>query len=117
MTANLDRTDILAQAVGNIDIDLRESQFSREQETQADDYGVILLKKAGYDPRGLYNAMKNFDDNGYETKHNGFNSHPASAERLSHLADISGGRRISKSNAEDKNISEADDIAAAIMGR
>ena len=113
MTVNLERTDDLSQAVGNIDIELRESSFSREQETDADDYGVSLLKRANYDSWGLYNAMKRFDSAGYETEHNGFNSHPASQERLAHLAEISGAERA----AETKNLNDVDDIASAIMGR
>ena len=121
MTANLDRTDDLAQAVGSIDIELRESKFSREQETEADDYGVSLLKKAGYDVWGLYNAMKRFDTNGYATEQNGFNSHPASRERLSHLALMA---RSSKSSREETSNEysnkvkyDVDDIASALMGR
>ena len=107
MTANLERTDDLAQAVGKIDIDLQESKFSREQETEADDYGVSLLKKAGYDVWGLYNAMKRLDSNGYSAEHNGFASHPSSRERLEHLA----------GQANNSTHNELDDIASAMMGR
>ena len=114
MTANLERADGVAQAVGNIDLELRESSFSREQETDADDYGVALLKKAGYDAWGLYNAMKRLDSAGYITEHSGFNSHPSSKERLSHLAEISGGRNTSVNNSVNDDV---DDIAAAMMGR
>ena len=117
LTANLERTDDLAQAVGDIDLSLRESKFSREQEMEADNYGVSLLKKAGYDSWGLYNAMKKFDVNGYITEHNGFNSHPASEERLANLASMA---RTSSSRNEESHSEtndEIDDIAAALMGR
>ena len=86
MGANSENADDLARAVGNIDLELKESSFSREQETEADNYGVKILSKAGYNPWGLYNAMKRFDENGFDTEDNGFNSHPASDERLDNLA-------------------------------
>lgn len=72
---------------GNVAMNLAESGFSRGQEVEADDYGTVLLKKAGYDPKGLYRAMKAFADNKYVTKPNGFNSHPPTARRLKHLLD------------------------------
>lgn len=77
----------VAQAAGNVGMNLAESGFSRGQEVEADDYGVTLLKKAGYDPKGLYRAMKAFADNKYVTQPNGFNSHPPTARRLKHLLD------------------------------
>lgn len=75
----------VAQAAGNVGMNLAESGFSRGQEVEADDYGTELLKKAGYDPMGLYRAMKAFADNKYVTQPSGFNSHPPTARRLSHL--------------------------------
>lgn len=74
-----------AQAVGSVGMNLAESGFSRGQEVEADDYGTELLKKAGYDPFGLYNAMKAFADNKFVTQPNGFNSHPPTQRRLVHL--------------------------------
>ena len=83
----LGRAGGAAQAVGSIGMNLAESGFSRGQEVEADDYGTALLKKAGYDPMGLYRAMKAFADNKYVTQPNGFNSHPPTARRLKHLFD------------------------------
>ncbi len=85
MGTHQDRMDDLARAMGTLDMDLMENQFSREQETEADDYGVELLVKAGYSPWGLYNAMKRFDEDDEET--GGFDSHPGGRERLAHLAE------------------------------
>lgn len=76
---------IAAQTAGKIGANLIESGFSREQEVEADDYGTELLKKAGYDPYGLYRAMKAFADNKYITQPDGFNSHPPTERRLQHL--------------------------------
>ena len=77
----------IAQAAGNVGMNLAESGFSRGQEVEADDYGTELLKKAGYDPYGLYRAMKAFADNKFVTQASGFNSHPPTARRLKHLMD------------------------------
>ncbi len=107
MGANLENADDLAQAVGNIGMELKESSFSREQETEADNYGVKVLIKAGYSPLGLYNAMKRFDENGLGTEENGFNSHPASEERLANLA---------RQARENKNGNEIDSLANVLMG-
>ena len=75
----------IAQGAGQIGMNLAESGFSRGQEVEADDYGTELLKKAGYDPYGLYRAMKAFADNKFVTQPNGFNSHPPTERRLQHL--------------------------------
>ena len=83
----LGRAGGVAQTIGDIGINLAESGFSRGQEVEADDYGTALLKKAGYDPYGLYRAMKAFNDNDFVTQPNGFNSHPPTARRLKHLYD------------------------------
>ena len=77
----------VAQAVGSVGMNLAESGFSRGQEVEADDYGTELLKRAGYDPYGLYRAMKAFEENKYVTSPNGFNSHPPTKRRLKHLMD------------------------------
>ncbi|MCR4818671.1 MAG: M48 family metallopeptidase [Fretibacterium sp.] len=85
--AILNRQGELARAAGAIGMNLAESGFSRGQEVEADDYGTDLLAKAGYNPWGLYNAMKRFKDNNLVTQPNGFNSHPPTERRLQHLAD------------------------------
>lgn len=118
MGTNMENIDPLSQAVGNMDMDLRESKFNREQETEADDYGTELLRKAGYNAWGLYNAMKRFDDEGYSSEHNGFNSHPASRERLAHLAEKAGG--IQEHGTPQRKPSSNDDIdslANILMGQ
>ena len=84
-SALLGKAGGLAAIAGNVGMNLAESGFSREQEVQADDYGMDLSVKAGYSPWGLYNAMKSFKDNGFKTEPNGFNSHPPTDRRLQHL--------------------------------
>ncbi len=113
LTANMENTDSLAQAVGKIDVDLRESLFSREQETDADNYGVSLLRRSGYDVWGLYNAMKRLG----VQEHSGFSSHPATRERLANLEQQARAESHEESHIENEGTNDVDDIAAAIMGR
>lgn len=64
---------------------LAESGFSREMEVEADDFGVQLAYKAGYNPWGLYNALLRMKKAGFSTSPNGFNSHPPTNRRLEHI--------------------------------
>ena len=80
------KTGTVGQTLGSVGMNLAEKGFSRNQETQSDEYGVKLLVKAGYNPLGLYKAMKAFKDNGYGTKSgitNWFSTHPATDESRS----------------------------------
>ena len=79
--------DTLSQAVTDVDMKLKESHFSREQETQADEYGVKILVKAGYSAWGVYRAMRRFND-ADDNNTGGFDSHPATAVRIQHLAEL-----------------------------
>lgn len=85
------KTGTIGQTIGKVGMNLAENGFSRRQETQSDEYGVKLLVKAGYNPLGLYRAMKAFKDNGYGTKSgivNWFSTHPATDERLAKLQEF-----------------------------
>ncbi|MBQ7154146.1 MAG: M48 family metallopeptidase [Synergistaceae bacterium] len=85
------KTGQIGQTLGAVGMNLAENGFSRRQETQSDEYGVKLLVKAGYNPMGLYNAMKAFKDNGYGTKSgitNWFSTHPATDDRLAKLQEF-----------------------------
>ena len=63
-------------------------KMSRVDELQADQYGLLLMSRAGYDPNAMvsfqYRLGKQFGDhaNGIEKY---FESHPDSASRVSHL--------------------------------
>lgn len=76
--------------VGGVDVlgagvVLAEAGFSREEEIEADDYGVNLATKAGYNPWGLYNSFKSMQKAGFQTSPSGFNSHPPTERRLAHI--------------------------------
>ncbi len=85
---------LLYKAIGNdgtagnalgLGLSLAESGFSREQEVEADDYGIRLAAKAGYDPWGLVQSLEIMEKAGYETTPSGFNSHPPTERRLIHV--------------------------------
>lgn len=99
-SALLGKAGGIAQAVGNVGMNLAESGFSRGQEVEADDYGTDTLVKAGYSPWGLYRAMKSFKDNNLVTQPSGFNSHPPTERRLYHLKERAEGieRKMGKKN-------------------
>ena len=114
MNSNSGQGDSLASAVGNIELELRESSFSREQETQADEYGSGLLVKAGYNAWGLYNAMRKISSGEFKSDSNGFNSHPATQERLSHLSELA---KVSGVNNNSDSASEINDLANILLGQ
>lgn len=66
---------------------LAESGFSRQQEVEADDYGIRLAARAGYDPWGLVQSLEIMKKAGYQTSPSGFNSHPPTERRLIHVTD------------------------------
>lgn len=111
---NSERADDISRAVGGMNQELQESAFSRKDETSADDYGVELLVKAGYDPWGLYHAMRRLG----VTEHSGFSSHPATRERLSHLAEKAGSFRTRREEEERESRRDSvNDIADILMGQ
>ena len=78
------------KAIGGVDpvklgLSLAEAGFSREQEVEADDYGVQLATRAGYDPWGLYRSLQRMQKAGFATSPSGFNSHPPTERRLLHV--------------------------------
>ena len=90
-----------------------ENSFSRKQETQADDYSTALLRKTRYSPRGLYDALTKINAKGYGNQQDGFNSHPASRERLAHIAEEA---KIS-SSIRATSLIGMEDIAEIMLGR
>lgn len=64
---------------------LAEAGFSREQEVEADVFGVRMTAEAGYNPKGLYEALSAMKRAGFATQKSGFNSHPPTERRLNRL--------------------------------
>lgn len=67
--------------------DLAYLKFSRQDELQADQYGLLLMTEAGYDPRSDVDTFvqlgKVEGDSGDSDKY--FRDHPAPQDRVSHL--------------------------------
>lgn len=79
-----DRGDLARGAFG-LGMALTEAGFSREQEIEADIYGIKLAAKAGYDPWGLHDSLLRMKESGYATTPSGFNSHPPTERRLARV--------------------------------
>ena len=64
-----------------------ENDFSREDESEADEKGVRLANKLGYDPHGLVDVLKKLDarNSGREQRNGLFASHPATTGRIADL--------------------------------
>ena len=77
--------DAAREIVGGVGMVLAESGFSREQEVEADDYGIRVSAAAGYSPWGLVRAMERMKTAGFKTSPSGFNSHPPTERRLLRL--------------------------------
>jgi predicted Zn-dependent protease len=87
------------------------AKFSRDDEREADEKGMLYMQRAGFDPRGmpelmrLLQAQQRRDPNSVELF---FASHPSPADRLARLegsaARMSNGRRDSRAfqNAQDR---------------
>ena len=64
-----------------------ENDFSRADEGEADEKGVRLANKLGYDPHGLVDVLKKLDarNTGREQRNGLFASHPATTGRIADL--------------------------------
>ena len=59
--------------------------FSRQQESEADHIGVIMMAKAGYDPRAAITLWQNFAKYGGERAPEFLSTHPAPASRMQEI--------------------------------
>ncbi|MGH6619624.1 MAG: M48 family metallopeptidase [Alphaproteobacteria bacterium] len=59
--------------------------FSRKQEAEADHIGVIMMAKAGYDPRAAVTLWQNFGKLGGERAPEFLSTHPAPASRIQEI--------------------------------
>jgi predicted Zn-dependent protease len=60
--------------------------YSRSQEYAADEYAITLLRRAGYNPRGLSNVLAKLE----KVKGEGgfFETHPSASDRLDEVSDV-----------------------------
>ena len=83
-------TGINSDIAANFEGVYGEGELSAGEEIEADDYGVNLLRKARYNPRGLYDAMMKIAAKGYVRRPSGFMSGTVSRERLTNAAEKAG---------------------------
>src|SRR5262249_4739603 len=77
----------IAQKLGHFVFD---NQYDQGQEDQADEIGVQLANKLGYNPRGLQDVLKRLDarNSGRNDKNGWFSSHPATKDRINNVEKI-----------------------------
>ncbi len=80
----------IAYALGGYGGDLAANKFSREDELQADQYGLLLMTRAGYDPQAMVDLMAHLGKLGaggpQESKSDVWmESHPEPKDRIAHL--------------------------------
>ncbi len=59
--------------------------FTREQEAEADQIGLLLMARAGYDPRAAVQLWRNFDAVGGQRPPEFLSTHPSPGSRISNL--------------------------------
>jgi len=62
--------------------------FSRGDETEADEIGLVLMSKAGYDPRESVNFWDRFSQAGGKAPPEFMSTHPNSEKRREHLRSL-----------------------------
>ena len=62
--------------------------FSRSQESEADEIGLILMAKAGYDPRQAVKLWQNFQAAGGSRPPEFLSTHPDPGNRIAHLQEV-----------------------------
>lgn len=62
--------------------------FSRKQETEADEIGLVLMSRAGYDPSEAVNFWDRFSKAGGKAPMEFMSTHPSSENRREHLKEL-----------------------------
>jgi predicted Zn-dependent protease len=62
--------------------------YSRGQESEADEIGLMLMAEAGYDPREAVKLWQNFEALGGERPPEFLSTHPAEGTRIERLQEL-----------------------------
>jgi len=75
---------------------LLDGEFSRDDENEADEKGVRLANKLGYDPHGLVDVLKKIDsrNSGRDDRNGLFASHPATRDRIAKIEKQIAGEKL-----------------------
>ncbi|QGW64670.1 M48 family metalloprotease [Lysobacter soli] len=76
---------LAASDIGAIGEAAVNANFSRANETQADEYGVDFLRRHGMDPNASVRGMQKLASQDGKAKTSFLDDHPASQERVAHL--------------------------------
>ncbi len=76
--------DIARSQIGGFAEKLLNAQFSQQEEREADDYGLVFLKKSGHEPDAAISALKKLAT--LVSNHSFLSSHPAPGKRAQRLA-------------------------------
>jgi len=79
--------EVLAKLSEKLGHFLLDNEYDQAQEDQADENGVQLANKLGYDPHGLQEVLKRLDarNSGRNDKNGWFSSHPATKDRIANV--------------------------------
>jgi predicted Zn-dependent protease len=82
--------EVLSQVAQKLGHFVFDNQYDQGQEDQADEIGVQLANKLGYDPHGLQDVLKRLDarNSGRNDKNGWFSSHPATKDRIANVQKI-----------------------------
>jgi beta-barrel assembly-enhancing protease len=78
----------IAYVLGGYGGDLAMSKFSRQDELQADQYGLLLMSRAGYDPQSMVDFMdqlRKMSETPESKADKAFLDHPVPSDRIAHL--------------------------------
>jgi predicted Zn-dependent protease len=78
----------IGYALGGYGGDLAMNKFSRQDELQADQYGLLLMSRAGYDPQAMVDFMDELrimEETPETPTDKWMESHPVPSDRISHL--------------------------------
>jgi len=83
--------DVVANSSYSVGYGTYVREFDRSQEYEADQTGVILMAKAGYDPRAAVKFWRNAKEifgQDAESSASFYSTHPGSEERIAHLEEL-----------------------------
>ncbi len=82
---------------------LKELNYSRELETEADAYSITQMKKANINPNGMISLFEIFEEQEEESSLRPpefLSSHPLTKNRISHAKKLIGKKTFKTNNAE-----------------
>jgi metalloprotease len=105
--------DIARSLFGSLAQSLMNAQFSQLEEKEADDYGLLFLKKKGFVPESSFSALKKLAS--LNKGHTFLSSHPDPDKRAERLQDQLEGRAVSIDENKQNILSRLKTLIAGIL--